>query len=455
MSARLPASLLRSRRGSILIVALLLCAIIALMLGSFLNLNLNSTHQAFRSFQNYAAMNLVEAGAEEALWSYNRAAAGHSDGWTGWTTDGTSAWRKFDGFTFTANTTGWVKVYVSVYQPTAQNSPKVVALASVNPPTGAPITRMTELTLQNRAYFANGLVAKDTITFSGSNVTVDSWNSGSATAPVPYSSSVRDDRGTVASTSVLSSAVLVNQADVWGYVYTGGAQPQVGANGSIRGANTPVGVAIDTSRIATDFNAQFSPVTAPTGGTVIATVGTTLGVAGTSTTWICPSLSLSGSKTLTILGNVTLILTAASGTSALSVTGNASIIIPTGSTLTIFTTGNIKLAGKGLANANLQPISAQFWGTNTTPGGQDIQIAGNGSLSAVIYAPDASVELNGNGAMMGAVVADTITLTGNAAFHYDESLANFGNNASIGVSKWRDLIAPADRSTYDAVFSGW
>jgi len=62
-----------------LIVAMLLAAVIALMLGSYLNLNLNSARQAFRSFQGYAAMNLVEAGAEEALWSFNRAAEGQAN----------------------------------------------------------------------------------------------------------------------------------------------------------------------------------------------------------------------------------------------------------------------------------------------------------------------------------------------------------------------------------------
>lgn len=442
-----------------LIVAMLLAAVIALMLGSYLNLNLNSARQAFRSFQNYAAVNLVEAGAEEALWSYNRSAEGQADAWNGWTTNSPAAWRKFDGFDFTGNTSGWVKVYVGNTQPAAGSSPKIVTLASVNPASGASITRMMEITLRKRSFFASGLVAKDSITFNGATATVDSWDSDpdndASTAPVDYDASVRKDNGTVASTSVANTAALINQASIWGFVYTGGAQPQVGTQGSIRGANTPAGVTIDASRIATDFNAEFKNITAPTDGTYIPAVGATLGVLGLQTKWRCPAISLTGNQTLTILGQVTLVLTAPSGTTALNMAGNAQIIIPSGSSLTLYVEGDVKIAGKGLANSNVQPITAQVWGTNTTVGSQAIQIVGNGDLRASVYAPNAAVTVNGNGNVMGSVVANTITLTGNAAFHYDEALSDYGDNAGFSVDKWRELTTPAERSLYSSNFEGW
>ena len=442
-----------------LIVAMLLAAVIALMLGSYLNLNLNSARQAFRSFQGYAAMNLVEAGAEEALWSFNRAAEGQANAWSGWSTGGTAAWRKFSDFEFTANTTGWVKAYVGNTAPAAGDSPKIVVLASVNPATGAPVTRMMELTLQKRSWFANGLVARKSITFNGNNASVDSWNSDpdgdASTPPIEYNEDVRHDNGTVASVEVDNTAALINQADIWGYVFTGGSQPQVGANGSIRGADTPAGVRIDTNRIATDFNAEFENITAPIDGTTIPSIGTTLGTLGETTKWRTHSISLSGNQTLTILGHVTLVLTAPSGSSALSMTGNSMLIIPEGSSLTLYAEGDIKIAGKGLANANIQPVTARIWGTNPTLGAQLLHIAGNGDLRAVVYAPNAEVKINGNGNVMGSVVGNTITLTGNAAFHYDESLSDFGDNAGFSISKWRELITPDERSPYDDVFDGW
>jgi Tfp pilus assembly protein PilX len=118
-------------RGSVLIVALMICALIALTLGSYLSLNLNSTRQAKRAFHNSAALNLAEAGAEEAVWSFNRATAGHDNAWTGWSDDGTAAWRKFTGFDFAANTTGSVKVYATTTNPPPDPSATASLLADL------------------------------------------------------------------------------------------------------------------------------------------------------------------------------------------------------------------------------------------------------------------------------------------------------------------------------------
>jgi hypothetical protein len=273
---------------------------------------------------------------------------------------------------------------------------------------------------------------------------------------VPYSAAVRNDHGSVASASVQNTAMLVNQADIWGYAATGGAAPQVGVNGSIRGATTPVGVQIDPNRVSTDFSAHLDSVTAPTGGTPITPIaGTaTLGTLGTATSWQCDSISLNGNQVLTILGQVTLVLTAGSGMQALDIEGNATINIPTGSSLTLYTEGDIKIAGNGLGNGNIQPITCQFWGTNGTAAGQKIELAGNGALVGVVYAPNAIVKLNGNGDMMGSVIAYDIIIVGNAAFHYDESLASYGDG-SYGVTQWREITTGAERGSYLPLFNGW
>jgi len=367
-------------------------------------------------------------------------------------------WRKFAGFDFGGNTTGSVKVYVSNTSPTGSEKPTVVALSTVESP-GTPVnTRMLQVTLSRRSYFANGLVAKDSVTFSGTRVSVDSWNSDPdsdpATAAVAYGPTTRHDGGSIATLSLNNTAMVVNQASVWGYVSTGGAAPQVGINGSIRGADTPVGVQIDPARVSTDFSADLPTVTAPTDGTVIASIGATLGTAGQTTRWRCPGLVLRANQTLTILGDVTLILTGTSS-SVLDVTGNASIIVPAASSLSVYAEGDIKIAGNGLSNANTRPVSVRIWGTNTGTFGQSIQVAGNGALKSVIYAPNAAISINGNGDIMGAVVGKTITLTGNADFHYDESLATYGDNTPFGVTRWHEITTATERDRWTAVFNGW
>jgi hypothetical protein len=445
-------------RGAVLIVTLLVLALLALGVGSYLSLNLGTARLARHTYQQNAAFHLAEAGTEEALWSFNRAHAQDASAWSGWTVQGPAAWRRFEGFDFGGNTTGDIKVYVTDTSPGAGGRPQAVALAQVASPGLPASTRMIEVTLARRSYFANGIVARDAVKFSGQNTTVDSWNSDPdqdpATAPVPYSDEVRNDRGSIATIAVENTAMLVNQADIWGYVATGGGTPEVGTNGSIRGADTPEDVQVDPARITTDFSADLPVLGAPVDGTVLSSLGDTLGTSGEATRWRIPNIALNGNQTLTILGDVTLILTASTG-SALDVTGQAAIIIPDGSSLTLYAEAGIKIAGQGLANANTRPVSCRIFGTGGADAGQVIHVAGNGDLRAAVYAPNADIQVNGNGHVMGAIVGAKVTFTGNADFHYDESLADEDTNAPFGVTRWRELTDANHRAAWQSVFQGW
>ena len=44
-------------------------------------------------------------------------------------------------------------------------------------------------------------------------------------------------------------------------------------------------------------------------------------------------------------------------------------------------------------------------------------------------------------------------MTGNAAFHYDESLENFDTGNPYGIVKWRELTTAADRAAYSTLMS--
>lgn len=446
------------QRGSVLIVAMLITAMLALVLGSYFNLSLTSSRQTRRNFDRNTAFHLTEAGVEEAVWAYNRTLAGATDGWTDWTTDGSAAWRKFTDFKLTAGSTGSVKVYASDTSPSGTARPVIVAEAAVQSGSAAPVTQMIEVTLRRRSFFGNGLTALRTLLFRGSTTSYDSWDSDpdndTATAPVDYATTNRRDVSGIASGAVENTAVLINQATINGYVSTAGAAPAVGANGSIGPIGTAPGV-IDPTRVATDFNATFPVVTAPLDGTWLASLGDTLGTVGETTRWRTPSINLKGKETLTILGHVTLILTAPAGTDAINITGSASLLIPAGSSLTVYFEGDIKIAGNGLGNDNVQPVSCVLWGGNTTTAGQSISVTGRGSLRAVIYAPQGDVTLNGDGHMMGAVVARDIILAGNASFHYDESLTDLIEHAPYGPAAWRLLTSASERASLAPMFSGW
>ncbi len=448
----------RRERGAVLIVTLLIMALIALALGSYLSLNLNTARLARKSYQQNIAFHLAEAGAEEAVWSFNRAAGQSADAWADWSSATPSAWQKFSGFELGGNTNGTVKVYVSNTAPAAGENPTIVALASVESPGAGANTRMLQLTLGRRSYFGNGLVARETVRFSGLNTSLDSWNSdpdnNPATPPIAYDPTTRTDHGTVATMSAQGGMMLINQATIWGRVATGGAAPDIGIDGSIRGETTPVGVDVDPARIFTDFAASLPHISAPLDGTPLGALGPTLGTEGMATRWRIPSINLHGNETLTILGDVTIIVTSSVG-NAVSVTGNASILVPFPSSLTIYAEGNVNIAGNGLNNGNAQPCKCQIWGTSGSNSGQNIDVSGNGALKAIIYAPYADVKINGNGDVMGAIIARNIALTGNANFHYDEALANYGVDTPFKVTRWRELTGAAERDRWNSVFAGW
>lgn len=88
-----------------------------------------------------------------------------------------------------------------------------------------------------------------------------------------------------------------------------------------------------------------------------------------------------------------------------------------------------------------------------TYGAQSIKISGNGSLSAVVYAPNADIEAKGggnSGFVYGSLVGKSLKFTGNDCFYYDESLAANDDGARLGINSWDELISYVDRNTYSS-----
>ncbi len=461
-------------RGSLLIVAMLLCAVIGISLASYIQLGRSSQTISNRALYNNGAVNLAENGMEEAMYSINQMVTDNTYTWPGWTNDGTtsssSAWRKWSSFTFDQNATGVCRVYV--YNYTGVVAPRIVARSTVTlgGATSAPIEKWIEVTLKKTSKFANGLVAKQTITFSGNNATVDSWNSDPTPLvvdpAVPYSAATMRDNGSVGSISVAVGSIGVNNADIFGYAATGGAAVSVGSQGKVGPFGTANGV-IAPGHTSTDFSASFDPVTAPTSATYnsIAAITTTttlpgaIAAAADGKYYIsCDSINFNN-KALNITAGAEVILKLTNTGTAISIGGGSGAInIGAAGKLIVYTDGDISIAGNGVLNGGSttatanQPINFQLWGTKTT-GTQNISIAGNGVLSGIVYAPQGSIKINGNGDVMGSVVANDITCVGNALFHYDESLSDFGGGNPYRVTVWQELTTAVQRDAFSSVLS--
>lgn len=436
------------RRGSVLIVALLVAALLALVLGGYLSLNLGTARLAQRTFDRGAAFHLAEAGLEEGLWTYNRILAEDPRAWEDWQVADGAAWRRFDGFALAAATTGSIKVYAQPISPAPDDRPLLVALASVRSPGGAPVTRMLEVNLRRSSLFSAGLIARESLAFRGRNTTFDSWDSDPdqdpATPPVPYSEDIRTDTGIIATGAAEDKDLILGQARIHGYFITRDLVPSVSTPGFIG----PFGVAdgsVESSRVGHDYRDDFPAISPPADGTFLAAPGATLGTAGQRTLWRRPALRLSGNQTLTILGEVTLVLT--DPVEGLALTGSAAIVIPPGSRLTLYAEGDLSIGGQGILNANASPASLRIWSTaaqRKRP--QTITLSGLGVLSASVYAPEAEFRATGNAEFYGSLIALRVTFAGNAAFHHDRALGRLADHAPYRAGAWHITADPVRRA---------
>jgi hypothetical protein len=465
----------RSRRGSILIVAMLLAAIIGVSLVSYLKLSTNSLRQANRSFYSNAGMNLAEIGLEEAISCFNQldnttVALAWPSPWVlnstayhATTSPNTpSATRTFTLSAPGPGTSATVKVYVHHYDGT-HAAPKIVAKSTITDTTGQspPIHKYIEVTLRKRSLFANGLVARNNVSWVGQPM-ADSWDSDLPTlgdgVHRPYSSAYRTANVVVGS---ISGNIGLAGGEVWGYAKTG-------EFGSITGGSVhPLGTTTnDPTRRTNDFNSTFPMPTTPTPSAVntrstnisgAITLPASGDVAASDGKYYYnftsgAGISIAGSDIISITASrhVVFIMNNHSGVNAIQSTGNSGIDVNASGSLNVYTNGNISIAGRGFANDNNNAATAMFWGTNSTS--QTVSISGNGTLTGIVYAPNASVSLNGGGTsgmMQGAVVASSISMNGHTEFHYDDALGRLTTGNPYGISKWKELQSATERAAYD------
>ena len=119
----------------------------------------------------------------------------------------------------------------------------------------------------------------------------------------------------------------------------------------------------------------------------------------------------------------------------LSMTGGSQLEMDPGVSLVIMTTGRVTFTGGHTQvvnpTVNMNPGGApEFAPTmgifTSFSGNNGVSISGNSPLSAVIYAPLTSVSVSGSGRLYGAVLGNTVTVSGGAGIHYDEALGLLG-----------------------------
>lgn len=137
----------------------------------------------------------------------------------------------------------------------------------------------------------------------------------------------------------------------------------------------------------------------------------------------------------------------------LSWSGGSQLEIDPGVSLTIFTTGRVNISGGHSQlispTVNLNPGGApEFAPTmgiySSFSGSNGVSISGNAPISAVVYAPLTAVSVSGSGRLYGAVLGNTISVSGAGGVHYDETLgllggAPTGGGGNARISSWRQI----------------
>lgn len=430
---------------------LLLAAIAAAAAGWLLTRASQEVRLATRSYYLATALNLAEAGIEEAMWAANSAAFTSAYGWADAAGGGAVVLSRTTGLEVAQ---GAAEIHVRVDAPASTN-PVVTALGVVRLPGQRDLVKQLRVTLARRAVWANAIVAKGTVTFNGNNVAIDAYDS----LVGPWNAATnRLDQATVATTSTSNAGLSVNNADIYGYVATGGGTPVVGPNGSVLGATSPASPKLDPSRLRTDFSYNIPDTTAPAGTPVVLadiTTNLTLPRAGDTPDANGRYLYQTGqidlnNKTLTISGPVDLVVT-----SNISVGGGSGAVTlstaTTTSELRLYAGGNVTLSGSGAVNSTGASSRLQLYGTRTqaaaaTLGPQQFSLGGNAGFTGLIYAPNADVSLHGGGSsglFDGAIVARNVTMNGNYAFHYDIRNASIQSERYFRPTAWLELTAPA------------
>jgi hypothetical protein len=107
----------------------------------------------------------------------------------------------------------------------------------------------------------------------------------------------------------------------------------------------------------------------------------------------------------------------------MTVSGSAQIVVSQGSSLTVYVSGSISVSGGGIVNKNLNAHNLTIYGTSTCT---TASYSGSSAFYGVIYTPKASTSISGGGGIYGSIIGGSITISGGAAVHYDESLGNIG-----------------------------
>jgi hypothetical protein len=197
---------------------------------------------------------------------------------------------------------------------------------------------------------------------------------------------------------------------------------------------------IEAGHIRNDFNVyvpdaalppNFSALPIPLAGTG-ATIGGTnyMYVAGNGD-YSVGNINMGGGNMFLVRGRARILVTG-----NVSLTSEAAIILTTNATVEWYQAGGtVNMGGKGVVNPRGFAKDFQLIGLRTCT---SISYSGSFQFIGTVYAPTATVTLEGSADAYGALVGNSIELKGGMGLHYDESL-NSPQKIRFIASSWQEI----------------
>lgn len=454
------------QRGSLLITALLIAAVLGLALVGYIALSQNALKLAHRTLFTNDAGNLAEAGIEEALYCYNQMNAGTSaaKAWTGWTTSGGNATRTLAPFNRDQHAVGTVKVFVSGFDG-GNPDPYVISQATITPfDRSPPVVKIVQINLGKNAYFTNGLVGIKGLTMSRDGL-ADSYNSNPTNRPNgPWAAF--STKAATGNTSVAVAAGSLNATSrniIRGDLYLGKGV----ATGSIK----------VTGAIRPDFNGIFpmpdyptmsdapAPVYSRRRGkpkkikTKVTKLASVLPQKGDTPAddgryyYFCDNFTI-GDVTISPGADVTIVGTRTDMVSGLAISSKATCRIYIDGPITITANNSGKEKDKDKGNDKNSSIESGDWAGALqiyTTTSRDCLIETDSTIYACVYAPNAPLRFTGDidlpTTIVGSFVAGSIRADDNVNFIYDEALTTLSEGKIWSLATWSELRTGSDRAT--------
>jgi hypothetical protein len=454
------------KQGSVLLVTLCSAWVIGIALVSFLTLVANQNRTTYHSQTWSSCIPILESGIEEALTQLN---FNNCEGMTnaethGWTNVG-GLYQKsrimddLSGSYFETTidpnaaatpvitSKGWAPAPGNTGNPMGGETAFGMIFGTVSQSTPAMVCRTVVVgtRLQNSGGGTGGIQTKGGINFSGTNSILDSFDSSDPLYSTggQYDPTKRKSNGIAMSNSAAAGAISVGTAHIYGSVTTG-------PNGTVTvntGSTTPGAVGdlnwnssssgIQSGHQGSDANIQFDNVSVPflygSGSTPTAVGGSNYVLnAATNTKWNMGAVNLGNGKSINVIGgDVTLYVNGNFITS-----GSGYVNVAPGASLKLYVSGVFAVSGTGIVNGSGLASKLNVYGLSTAT--QTWAYSGTSAFIGTVYAPYANFTFSGSAGAMGSFGANSVTISGGASVHYDETLSPRQDPKYL-ASSWNEI----------------